>query len=205
MTSSTVGSPSLPQTRQSPAVEHCSACRAPVASDQRYCLACGERLGEPRVPVAPTHALPADANPSSAATGPGRELLAAALVLGVAALFTLGVIVGRENGASPTQGREPVVVRVQAGGANNGTAGEATAAAGERAGGANNKGRERAQDRGSQARGRPPAAVRALEQASGEAYVKRSRKLPTTTVLPGKPPPKDNKPPGGGSNAIEIK
>lgn len=44
-----------------------------------------------------------------------------------------------------------------------------------------------------------------LNNLSGDDYVKRSKKLPTTTVLPGKPPPKDNKRPGGGTNAVTIK
>lgn len=205
MTSSTIDPRAVSVTGQLPGVENCVNCRAPVASDQRYCLACGERIGEPRVQVAPTQALASAEASSKAGSSPARELLAAALVLGVAALFTLGVIVGRENGASTTQTREPVVVRVQAGGSNSGAGGGGAVAANECAGAAKGKGRERAQGRDSQTRGRPPAAVRALDQASGEAYVKRSRKLPTTIVLPGKPPPKDNKPPGGGSNAIEIK
>lgn len=38
-----------------------------------------------------------------------------------------------------------------------------------------------------------------LNNLSGDQYSKLSRKLPTTTVLPGKPPPTDTKAPGGGS------
>jgi hypothetical protein len=38
-----------------------------------------------------------------------------------------------------------------------------------------------------------------LQNLSGDAYAKQSRKLPTTTVLPGKPPPVDHGTPGGGS------
>jgi hypothetical protein len=44
-----------------------------------------------------------------------------------------------------------------------------------------------------------------LNNLSGDAYAKRSRKLPTTTALPGKPPPKDGKAPGGGSGGNTIK
>lgn len=47
--------------------------------------------------------------------------------------------------------------------------------------------------------------LKKLDNLSGDAYVKRSRKLPSTTVLPGKAPPKDNKAPGGGSSGEEIK
>jgi hypothetical protein len=38
-----------------------------------------------------------------------------------------------------------------------------------------------------------------LNNLSGDAYSKQSRKLPTTTALPGKPPPVDHGTPGGGS------
>jgi hypothetical protein len=38
-----------------------------------------------------------------------------------------------------------------------------------------------------------------LNNLSGDAYAKQSRKLPTTTALPGKPPPVDHGTPGGGS------
>jgi hypothetical protein len=38
-----------------------------------------------------------------------------------------------------------------------------------------------------------------LNNLTGDAYAKQSRKLPTTTALPGKPPPVDHGTPGGGS------
>jgi hypothetical protein len=38
-----------------------------------------------------------------------------------------------------------------------------------------------------------------LNNLSGDAYAKQSRKLPTTLGLPGKPPPIDHGAPGGGS------
>jgi hypothetical protein len=44
-----------------------------------------------------------------------------------------------------------------------------------------------------------------LNNLSGDQYAKQSRKLPTTTALPGKPPPKDGKAPGGGGGGSTIK
>jgi hypothetical protein len=44
-----------------------------------------------------------------------------------------------------------------------------------------------------------------LENLSGDDYVKKSKKLADETKIEGAPPPKDNKAPGGGSQAIEIK
>jgi hypothetical protein len=46
--------------------------------------------------------------------------------------------------------------------------------------------------------------LNALQNLSPEEYQKKSRKLPETTILPGKPPPKDNRAPGGGSGGEEI-
>jgi hypothetical protein len=43
-----------------------------------------------------------------------------------------------------------------------------------------------------------------LDTLSGDAYVEKSKKLSDDTAVEGKPPPKDNKAPGGGSGAIEI-
>jgi hypothetical protein len=50
-----------------------------------------------------------------------------------------------------------------------------------------------------------PQQLQELNNLSGDDYEKRSRKLPTTTALPGKPPPTDTKAPGGGSGADTIK
>lgn len=44
---------SVPQPDLSPVtaeLEACGACGAPMASDQRYCLECGQRRGDPRLP-----------------------------------------------------------------------------------------------------------------------------------------------------------
>ena len=43
-----------------------------------------------------------------------------------------------------------------------------------------------------------------LDEATGDAYVEKSKKLPDDTAVEGKPPPKDNKAPGGGSGALDI-
>jgi hypothetical protein len=50
-------------------------------------------------------------------------------------------------------------------------------------------------------------ALKDLQNSKGGDYNKKSAKLPDTTKLPGKAPPKDSKQPGGGSDqgAIEIK
>lgn len=46
--------------------------------------------------------------------------------------------------------------------------------------------------------------LKASENLDPAAFQKKSKKLPKTTALPGKPPPKDNAAPGGGSDAESI-
>lgn len=48
-------------------------------------------------------------------------------------------------------------------------------------------------------------ALNSLNNLNGNDYEKQSRKLPDTTVLPGKPPSTDNAAPGGGSSGETIK
>lgn len=102
----------------------CTGCGAVLAADQRYCLECGKRKGEPRVeiakylPVADADGTPADvsAGPVSAepvtdlATDrrPQREvtpLMAATGLAGMVILLLLGVLIGRMGGDSS----QPVV------------------------------------------------------------------------------------------------
>ncbi len=47
-------------------------------------------------------------------------------------------------------------------------------------------------------------AVQDLNNSTGQDYQKKSSKLPDTVALPGKPPPKDDKAPGGGSGGETI-
>jgi hypothetical protein len=48
-------------------------------------------------------------------------------------------------------------------------------------------------------------AIQDIQNATGKDYSKKSAKLPKTLVTPGKLPPKDNKPAGGGSGEVTFK
>lgn len=94
----------------------CANCQAPMASDQRYCLTCGERRGKPRFGAALTPATPADAAASTA--GPGeryprsRTSSAATLVAGVATLLIalgVGVLIGHDSNSTPQRSGFQVV------------------------------------------------------------------------------------------------
>jgi hypothetical protein len=107
--------------------ERCSDCGAPLASDQRYCIECGQRRGKPRFSVA---------SPSTTVAPPKRERrrlprpsgpAGATLVAGVATLLLamgVGFEIGHSNAATnkTTAAAPPEVITVNGGGGSSGTA-----------------------------------------------------------------------------------
>ncbi len=76
----------------------CANCGAALAADQRYCLGCGARRGEPRVP--PRAAPGEPATPAEPAARPA-DVSPLAAVIGIALLggmLLIGVLIGRETG-----------------------------------------------------------------------------------------------------------
>lgn len=120
--------------------EQCPSCGNPVASDQRYCLNCGQRCGDPRLPfmnaVTFMDAMKRPAAASSPPPPPKRRRPSpnATLVASVGTLLLamgVGVLIGHsgnDTAAAPEQ-QAPIVIK---GGAAEGT----TAATGGGAGAA---------------------------------------------------------------------
>lgn len=211
-----------------PASQHCSTCGALLAADQRYCLNCGTRRAESRVPfpeslagtneTAGTAPAPAAA-PAAAAGAPAaaaakpkrswadRDLLLP--VLGTALLaIAVGILIGR-SGASDTINTKAPVVNVAP------TAGTAAAPADATANAADtgtsgstaskSSSASKTKSTASADKAAPPANVSKSTlqdnaNASGKDYVNKSKKLPTQVSTGGKPLPKDNKPAGGGTD-----
>ena len=48
------------------------------------------------------------------------------------------------------------------------------------------------------------ASLLAIDKATGSDYEEIQKKLPPTIATPGKAPPKDNKPAGGGSSGDAV-
>jgi hypothetical protein len=105
----------------------CPDCGAPMAADQRYCLACGHRRGDPRLPFmdAATSTGSADARAGAGRTPPPPPPSKqssrgwnpnAALIVGVAILILavgLGFLVGRaghEGSSSANHGSERITI-----------------------------------------------------------------------------------------------
>lgn len=115
--------------------DRCATCGAPLASDQSYCLNCGERRGKARFSFASMTA------PKAAAAPPRRRdprrprfSSSATLVAGIGTLLLamgVGVLIGdlgKNNKATPAAAT-PQVITVQ-GGAGGGTAASTTSTPG---------------------------------------------------------------------------
>jgi hypothetical protein len=137
---------STPETMSAPALgqpgELCAGCGAPLAPDQRYCLNCGYRRAESRVPYAEVlpgalsrgsggDGPPAATGPAASPAGPapGAWTPAVALIgVGVVAVVLgVGVLIGRSVSGSTKKASAPQVISV--GGAAGGPA-TASASAG---------------------------------------------------------------------------
>jgi len=123
--------------------ESCPNCGARMAADQRYCLNCGHRRGEPRLPFmdavvfmesmsAPGGGAGATPPPPPAGQKSSPRMNAnAALIAGVATLVLaigVGFLIGRSGHTGSTQAAAPQVIKVEGG---TGGGGEETAAATE--------------------------------------------------------------------------
>ena len=116
---------------------HCANCGAFLAADQRYCVECGERHGDPRLPVMSGRQ---DLTASALAPQPprkGSRLARAsantALIAGVGTLLValgVGVLIGRtsDNPNQPAASAAPQVVTIAGGGAVAGATGASSAA-----------------------------------------------------------------------------
>src|ERR1700712_4105219 len=122
----------------------CPNCRARMAADQRYCLNCGHRRGEPRLPfmdavvfmesMGPGGGPSATPPPPPSEPKPSNRMNAnAALIAGVATLVLaigVGFLIGRSghDGASNTAAQAPIkVIEVGGGGEATETASTETA------------------------------------------------------------------------------
>lgn len=199
---------------------NCRKCGAQLAEDQRYCLNCGTRRGEPRIDFrqyeAPAQrpAEPAPASPEAAS--PQRDYTPLAAVGGIAVLgvmLLIGVLIGKGDGGGTAPAPAPVVV--QGGEAKQGeTAAEEAGGAKPEAKQAKSKagGKNAAKDGvvsgGSANTGSAPVAsdeaLQQLQEQSPQEYSENSAKLPDEIATGGAPPPEDNKAPGGGSAGTAI-
>jgi predicted nucleic acid-binding Zn ribbon protein len=171
-----------------PVSDHCPSCGAGMATDQRYCLECGKRRGDPRLPfmdaVVLMNAMQAPATvPAAPAPAKKRQRVSAnaSLIAGVGILLLalgVGVMIGQsnDNGAVNAASAAPQIIKVGGGGEETATASTAGAgAAGAKSGKAK---KAKAPEKAVDSSGTSEAAAEILKPA-GDV------KLPPPTVQKG--------------------
>jgi hypothetical protein len=165
--------------------EKCGSCGAAMASDQRYCLACGQRRGDPRLPFMDAVVLmdavkrPAQAPPPPPRKKRGGISPNAALIAGVGTLLLalgIGVLIGRSGTHEVAQtAAAPQVIKVGGGGEESATGSKSKITSGGDAASAKTKKQKEAALKEAE---KHPAAEEILKPA-GDV------KLPPPTVKPG--------------------
>ncbi|HET9154912.1 MAG TPA: zinc ribbon domain-containing protein [Solirubrobacterales bacterium] len=136
--------------------DNCPNCGASLAPDQRYCLSCGHRRGDPRLPFmdavvfmeSAKQPAPVQAAASTAPAAPDRRPFMSAnasLVAGVATLILaigVGVLIGRSGDSGPSNAAAPAPQIVTVGGGSGSTETAASSGAKANAGKASAKGKE---------------------------------------------------------------
>jgi len=205
--------------------EACASCGAPLAADQRYCLECGTRRADARLPFrdilagsAPPPAAPPPGAPAHGDQSPARAglaflggLLCLLVALGV------GVLIGKAGNDSPkaattpppqvitVTGAAPTSTAPASSAGNSSSSGSGSSSSSSSSSGKSSSGRSSSgSGSGSSSSKSQNKSVQDLNNSSGSDYQKKSDKLPKQVGTGGKPPPKDNKPAGGGSDVESI-
>lgn len=197
----------------------CRTCGAPLAADQRYCLQCGTRRAEARLPFleilkgqAPgparrSHVAPLAAAPQHGG-GLGRVSANAVAIAGVACLVLalgVGVLIGNMNDNEAPAAAPAQIIRVGAVGATPTAepAAAAPAATSTPDDAAPPERRPTARRRAAASKA-TNATVKDLGRSSGGDYAKRSARLPDTVGTGGRLPPKRAGTIGAGSDVESI-
>jgi hypothetical protein len=185
--------------------EGCPECGSALASDQRYCLNCGWRRGEPRVDYSTQMMMRTQANGAAPVTARPQQQWSPIVAIGAIALLgvflLLGVLIGKkDNGTTQTVAAQAAPTTTTAAAAPTNTT--PTPAA--------NKGKK-----GKAAAGTAPGQGNVVQGGSGNtagiqaanegaSALQNAKNGPTQVATPGQAPATDNKPAGGGSGATCI-
>ncbi len=170
--------------------EQCPTCGAHMAADQRYCLECGHRRGDPRLPFMDAVVFmdavkrPRDAAPPAPPSDRRPRMSPnASLVAGVATLVLaigVGVLIGRsgESGGSTAAAPAPQIIKVGGGGAETASTAANEAGSGKKSGGGSG-GSKKAKAKSETGSSGTTKAAEEVLKPSGDV------KLPPPTVKPG--------------------
>jgi hypothetical protein len=176
----------------SAAGDRCVSCGTPLTSDQRYCVACGERRGKARfaLPAGPAATAElATPGPTVPSSRPPRASSGTTVVAGVGTLLLamgVGVLIGRNSAdnvnAKPVQAAAPTVVTVGGGGAGTGTTAASTGTG--KSTKKSSKGKGKGKGKGKQP-SKPTAAQAAKASAAASKVLGSNKNLPPATVTVG--------------------
>jgi hypothetical protein len=202
--------------------EPCAGCGAPLAADQRYCLECGMRRADARIPfrdVLARQSGPPRAPVVSGYAEPNRGPSGVMFLVGLVCLLLalgVGVLIGRSGddtptAASPAPAPQVISVGGAAPAATTPAATSTTPADTSSSSGSPSSSSGSSKDSSSSSSSKASSGSKAtnkdvqdLDKSSGSDYEKKSSKLPKTVGTGGKPPPKDDKPAGGGTDFQDI-
>ena len=177
--------------------DRCVSCGTPLSSDQRYCVACGERRGKPRFSLpdgGTAGSLPSSERADTAVSAPPpaprapRASSGTTIVAGVGTLLLamgVGVLIGRNSAsnvnAKPVQAAAPTVIHV-GGGTGSGTAAAGTTKAAKKS---SKSGAHKSKSKTKSA-SKPTAAQAAkASNAASKVLGSRNKNLPPATVTVG--------------------
>src|SRR3954454_14504744 len=97
--------------------ELCAGCGTALAHDQRYCLACGTRRADARVPFREVLTRPRARSdpPDPADRPPARDwtpMIALGALGGLALVLVIGVLIGKTSFSGSKQAASPKVIQV---------------------------------------------------------------------------------------------
>jgi hypothetical protein len=200
-------------------VEPCTSCGVPLAGDQRYCMYCGTRRPTARLefldvlagesggagyapPVAPTAVAAPARGVDGWLRGHAPVLTLSALLL---ATLLIGLLVGHwatRSTVTATPTPAPQVIRITGSGQAAAPAAPTTTSAPTTTqGGSATTPSKRAAPAAKSSGAKGAADVKALSKKQLDKAVKKGKPITTGS---GAPPPKDDKPAGGGSDFQTI-
>ena len=172
--------------------DRCVSCGTPLTSDQRYCVACGERRGKARfaLPAGPAATAElATPGPTVPSSRPPRASSGTTVVAGVGTLLLamgVGVLIGRNSAdnvnAKPVQAAAPTVVTVGGGGTGTGTTAGTTGTGRSTKKSSTSKGKGKAKAKQA---AKPTAAQAAKASAAASKVLGSNKNLPPATVTVG--------------------
>jgi hypothetical protein len=170
--------------------DRCASCGTPLATDQKYCLNCGERRGKPRFALG-APAAPAAAAPAAAASRPPtkkqRLSSSTALVAGVGTLLLamgVGVLIGHTDNGSGKNASAPAQI-ITVGGNGGGTSTGSSASTSQDKGAKAAKGKAAKKAKANNAKPQIDKKQAAKAQAAASKVLGSSKNLPPATVKQG--------------------